>query len=335
MDDDENNVADKIMDALERHNQKRPRGYPEQIDDGRLWNMLQHLRWLLETTWDEVGALLSTVRTMADLIDVLKPWEKRLEQSEYPVRSLLRTSESRADSRLLYRRRKQGGELHTRYLDAFAWIGKCWESLERFLMIPTEGMTAAEQSVICDAIYERGRILARAGEDCIELREKEKNLDDLIRDGEAYFSRTEFLRFCRSERYSLNPFNVAKALAGLPFIGCRQSAKRCRKWPENSGGLSYGIFCILKQIVNANVRRSDLIGDADKWLEARFPRGNKYAITDLRENHYYLRRSIRAVLEQHTKRARLPGAISREYWKRKSNPTALDRAFAEDERIVK
>jgi hypothetical protein len=250
------------------------------------------------------------------------------------VCSLLRTSESRANSKLLYRRRRQSGELHTRYLDAFAWIGKCWESLDRFLMIPAEGVTPAEQSVICDAIYERARILARAGEDCIALREQEKNLDHLIRDGEAYFSRAEFLRFCLSKRYSLNPFNVAKALAGLPFIGCRQSAKRCRKWPEDSAGLSYGIFCILKQIVNANVRRSDLIGDADEWLEMRVPKGNKYAIADLRENRYYLRRSIRAVLEQRTNRARLPGAISREYWKRKSNPTALDRAFAGDERIV-
>jgi hypothetical protein len=335
MDTDENNMAEKIVAALDSHNRKQPRGYPEQIDDGRLCNMRQHLRWLLETTWDEVGSLLSTVRTMADLVNVLKSWEKRLEQSEYPVRSLLRTSESRANSRLLYRQRKKSGELHTRYLDAFACIGRCWESLERFFVIPTEGMTTAEQSVICDAIYERARILARAGEDCTALREQEKNLDDLIRDGEAYFARTEFLRFCRSKRYSLNPLNVANALAGLPFIGCRQSATRCLKWPEDSGGLSYGIFGILEKIVNGNVRRSDLVRNADEWLEARFPKGNKYAIADLRENRYYLRRSIRFVLEQGTNRARLPGAISREYWKRKSNPTALDRAFAEDERIVK
>jgi hypothetical protein len=99
--------------------------------------------------------------------------------------------------------------------------------------------------------------------------------------------------------------------------------------------LSYEIFRILQRIVRANVRRSDLIRDADNWLEARRSNGKAFAIADLRENRYYLRRSISAVLKQDMTRAQLPGAISREYWKRKSNPSAIDRAFAEEERIVK
>jgi hypothetical protein len=102
--------------------------------------------------------------------------------------------------------------------------------------------------------------------------------------------------------------------------------------------LSYGIFRILQRIVSANVRRSDLVRDADKWLEAPGPVGKgwkAFAVADLRQNRYYLRRAISAVLKEGTIRARLPGAISKEYWRRKSNPTAVDRAFAEEERIVK
>jgi len=334
---DDINMAEKIMAGLSSHSPKRPRGFPEQIDDGRLWGVRQHLRGLLETTWDEVGSLLLRVRTMTDLVQVLKPWEKRVEREEHAVKALLRSSEARANSRLLCRQRKQSGELHTRFLDAHTWIAKCWDSLERFLVIPTEGMTSAEQSVICDAIYERARTLARAGVECLALRNQESDLDELIRDGEAYFARTEFLRFCRAKRYTLNPLNVANALAGLPFIGCRHSIKRCRKWPEGTGGLSYGIYCILERIVSANVRRSDLIKDADKLLEANRPIGKAwkaFAIADLRKNRYYLRRSISAALDQGIGRARLAGVISKEYWKRKSNPSALDRAFAEDESIV-
>jgi hypothetical protein len=335
MDTSDLNVPENIVSALTAHERKRPRGYPQQLDDGRLWGVRQHLRWLLETTWDAVGSVLPGVRTMAHLRQGLKPWEKRLEQEEHVIKALLRGSETPAGSRLLYRQRKQGGQLHTRFLDAHERIGKCWESLERFMIIPTEGLPTAEQDVICEAIYERARILARAGEEYITLRDQEKKLDELIRDGEAYFARTEFLRFCRSKRYRLNPLNVANALAGLPFIGCRQSAKRCRKWPEESGGLSYEIFRILQRIVRANIRRSDLIRDADKWLEAPRPNGKAFAIADLRENRYYLRRSISAVLKQDMRRTQLVGAISREYWKRKSNPSAIDRAFAEEERIVK
>jgi hypothetical protein len=132
---------------------------------------------------------------MAHLRQVLKPWEKRLEQEEHVINALLRGSETPAGSRLLYRQRKQGGQLHTRFLDAHERIGTCWESLERFMVIPTQGLPTAEQDVICDAIYERARILARAGEEYITLRDQEKKLDELIKGGEAYFARTEFPAF--------------------------------------------------------------------------------------------------------------------------------------------
>jgi hypothetical protein len=334
MEDDRVNVPKKIIDMLTDRERKRPRGYPQQLDDDRLWNTRQHFRWLVETTWDEVGSFLSKVRTMSRLEEALKPWERRVEQEEHAVRALLWKGESPADSRLLYRQRKQSGQIHARYLEAYEALEKSWESLERFRVIPATQLTSAEQDVICDAIYERARALARAGTEYIALAQQEKDLDALIRDGEAYFARNEFLRFCKSKRYTLNPLNIANALAGLPFIGCRQSVRRCKKWPDDSGGLSYGIFQILERIISTNARRPDLVRDAERWLRARRPNGKAFAIADLREHWYYLRRSISSVLEQGTTRAQLAAAISREYWKRKSSPSAIDRAFADEEKIA-
>jgi hypothetical protein len=201
------------------------------------------------------------------------------------------------------------------------------------MVIPAVELSPAERDVICDAIYERARVLARAGAECIALRDKEYELEKLVCDGEAHFARVEFLQFCRSRRYRLNPLNVANALAGLPFIGCRHSIKRCRKWPDNSGGLSYGIYRILQRIGSGNIRRSELIRDAERFLRGRHP-GKSFAIPDLREHWYYLRRSISVVLQQGIPMSRLASAISREYWKRKLNPNAVDRAFSTDERIV-
>ncbi|MGP0021257.1 MAG: hypothetical protein ACLPHP_21995 [Candidatus Sulfotelmatobacter sp.] len=330
---DDFNVAEKILSTLD---ERQPlRGYPTQIDKDRLWNMRQHLRFLLETTWDEVGCRFQTVRKMGDLRDVMKPWEKRIEQEEHVVRALLWNSERPATSRSLYRQRKQLGELHDRYLSAMEWIDECRDSLERFMVIPGQHLSLAEQDVIRDEIYERARKLAHAGEECIALRDQENELEVLIKDGEAYFARNELLDFCLSKRYRLTPLDIANALAGLPFICWRRSADRCRKWKGEPEGLSFGIFRILLRVVKANVRRSDLMRDADKFLEAKRPTGNKFALADLRENRYYLRRSIAAVLEQGMRRADLAAAISREYWKRKSHPTAVDRAFAEEEKIVK
>lgn len=330
---DDFNMAEKILSALDER--KPVRGFPTKIDKDRLWNMRQHLRFLLETTWDEVGCRFRTVRKIGDLRVVMKPWEKRIEQEEHVVRALLWNGERPATSRSLYRQRKQLGKLHDRFMSATSWIDQCRDVLERFMVIPAQQLSPAEQGVIRDAIYERARKLAHAGEECIVLRDQEKEMEGLIKDGEAYFARNELFDFCLSKRYRLTPLNLANALAGLPFMGWRRSADRCRKWKEDPGGLSFEIFRILLRIVRANVRRSDLMRDADEFLEAKRSTGNKFALADLREHRYYLRRSIAAVLEQGTKRADLAAAISREYWKRKSNPSAVDRAFAGEERIVK
>src|SRR5579884_3535608 len=251
MEDDDFNVPEEIIEKFTRE-RKTPRGYPQQLEDDLLWNRRQHFRWLVETTWDEVGHVLLGVQTVAQLRKALKPWERRVEQEEHAVRALLWEGESPADSRLLYRQRKKSRQLHARYLESFDAVGKCWQSLERFRVIPAQDMPAAEQDVICDAIYQRARALARTGTEYLALAQQEKDLDVLIKNGEAYFARNEFLRFCTSKRYTLNPLNIANALAGLPFIGCRQSVRRCKKWPDDPTGMSYGVFQVLEKIISNN-----------------------------------------------------------------------------------
>ena len=333
MDLDGFNVPENILAEMDSEGRKVCRGYPERLDKGRLWGVRQHLLVLLETTWDQVGCVLPKVKTMAQLKMALEPWQKRVDQEEHVIKALLRPSETPATSKLLNRQRKQQGKLHNRFPDAFEWVGKCCDSLERFRVIPVADLTSAEQDVILDAIYKRARVLAHAGAEYIALRDQEKASEELLRDGEAYFARAEFLRFCKSKRYRLIPLNVANALSGLPFIGCRHSVRRCRKFHgEVTGGLSYEIFNIIRKIVRANVRRSELIRDAQKWIR-KLHSPKSFGILDLRQNWYYFRRAISAVLDQGMSRALLPSAISQEYWRRKSNQTPLDRAFAEEERI--
>ena len=328
------NMAEKIMAELAENERKRPRGYPERIDDETLRGAREHLVWLVETTWDEVGSNLRGIRTPAHVRPVFKAWEKRVEQEVHVVKMLLRSTERTATSQLLNRQRKQQGDLHKGALRTHEWIGKCWESLERFMQIPALELPLAEQNVIRDAINERARTLAHAGEEYLAIQDREQDLDRLVKDGEAYFARVEFVRFCRSNRYRLTPLNVANALAGLPFVGWRRSAKRCQKWPAAGvGGLSYQIFEIIRRIVQASTRRSALITDAENWLRSRRSTESS-GISDLQQNWYYLRRSIKAALDDRTSRSQLPSLISQEYWRRKSNPSPVDWAFAEEERIV-
>jgi len=266
----------------------RPRGYPERIDDGRLRGVREHLVWLLETTWHEVGCMLPSVKTEPQLRLALKAWEKRVEQEEHVVKALLRPTGKTATSTLLNRQRRQQDELHHRVLSAEKELAECWDSLHLFMQIPASDsdLPPAEQDVICEAVNERARRLAHAGNEYLSLSHREEELGRVVRDGEAYFARTELLRLCKSQRFTLNPLNVANGLAGLPFIGCRRSAKRCRDWPaQGLGGTSVQVFQIIQCIVQANARKPSLITDAENWLRTHRPTGSN-GILELQQNWY-------------------------------------------------
>jgi len=65
-------------------------------------------------------------------------------------------------------------------------------------------------------------------------------LEVQIRDLEPSFARHELFRFLKSKRYEITPESLANATAGLPYMGWRQSMRRCkeRKSLIANGGLS-------------------------------------------------------------------------------------------------
>jgi hypothetical protein len=207
------------------------------------------------------------------------------------------------------------------------------------MRIPATQLSQGEQEVIDDKIKERAQALAHAGAEYLALRDRRENLERLLQDGEAYFARAELVRFCKSRRYSLNPLNTANALAGLPFIGWRQSAKRCRKWKcPGADGIAYQTFKIIYRIVNSCIRRSELIRYAEQWLRSKGVSGrwnwSKHAVSELQRNWYYVRRSIQTVLKTKPRARALPYMITSEYLRKTARRTAVDMLFEEEERIV-
>lgn len=311
---------------------KKRRGRNLGIEDGPLWGAREHLVWLLGTTWDGVECALSSMKTAAEVLVALQIWKGR--SSEYVTVALLRPSSSPATSKQLNEWRRGRRVLNKKAQTAYEFVEKCVESFERAMRIPIAQLSQGEQIVVDDEIRKRGAVLAHAGKEYLAIHDQQETLESLLKDGEAYFARAEFVRFCRSKRYRLTPLNTANALAGLPFIGWRQSAKRCKKW-ESAGakGISFQIFEVIRRIVASNTRRSELVRDAELWLRSR--RSTKSTgVSDLQQHWYYLRRSIQTELDKGISRRHLPSAISKEYWRRKSNPSPVDLAFAEEEIIV-
>ena len=288
--------------------------------------------WLIETTWDQAGCALPTIKTPDEILIVLQIWKDR--SSEHVTGALLRSSSSPATSKQLRAQRRDLGKVNEKVRCALEDMEKRVESLERAMRIDTTQLSEGEQIVVDDEIRKRVAVAVHAANEYFALQDRQKALENLVKDGEAYFARAELVHFCRSKRYRLAPLNIANALAGLPLIGWRQSAKRCKKWKSvGEKGVSFQVFEIIRRIVASNTRRLEFVRDAELWLRDR--RSSESAgMADLHKNWYYLRRSIQTELDKGTSRRNLPSAISIEYWKRKSTPSAVDLAFAEDEIIV-
>jgi hypothetical protein len=95
------------------------------------------------------------------------------------------------------------------------------------------------------------------------------------------------------------------------------------------------VFDTIQRILRSCTRRSDLIGHAERWLRAQ-NRAKSLGVSELQQKWYYLRWSIKTVLETSPRvpTRELPFAIAREYWKRIGRPSNVDLLFEEEERIV-
>jgi hypothetical protein len=86
------------------------------------------------------------------------------------------------------------------------------------MRIDTTQLSEGEQIVVEDEIRKRVAVAVHAANEYFALQDQQKALENLVKDGEAYFARAELVHFCRSKRYRLASLNIANALAGLPLI---------------------------------------------------------------------------------------------------------------------
>jgi hypothetical protein len=327
------NVADFIDGSLFGERAKPHRGRPIAIDDGRLWNMRDQLVFMFGNSWHDVGGNLRWIKKPADVIEALAVWKN---DDQYVVKCLLRPSSTPASPKWLTVTRRKLGDLNRALYDASDAREKCRQSLETAERALSANLSDGEKAVVQDQVTKRTEKFAHADAEYSAIADRQKKMQELLLDGQASFAREEFLRFCKSNRYRLRPLNMANALAGLPHIGWRQSAKRCKKSAApGADGLSLQVFGTIQSILRSCTRRSDLIGHAERWLRTQ-KSTKSLGVSELQAKWFYLRWSIKTVLEASPRvpTRDLPFAIAREYWKRLRQPSNVDRLFEEEERIV-
>jgi hypothetical protein len=334
----ENNMAENLLELVLQGSPRRQPGRPIAIEDGRLLGARDHLIWLFEETWADVGERLPWIKKPADVLDAIRVWDNHnlSTGTHYIAKCLLRPSSIPVNQKWLSSKRFEMGKLNSAVRDAYETREKCREALDKADRALSDELSASDRAAVLDQISRRGKKLSDAKAEYDSLEKQQRELQELLSDGEASFARAEFARFCGSNRYRLEPINLANALAGLPFIGWRQSAARCRKHPSTHGkGQSIEIFRTIERIVQSCVRRSDLAGHAEKYLRDKKTK-KSLGVSELRKKWYYLRWSVKTVLdtEPRVSTRNLPFAITREYWKRTSRPSNVDSLFEEEERIA-
>ncbi len=333
------NTADNFMALLTDEKPEPQRGRPIAIDDGTLWGARDHLVWLFEETWADVGERVPWIKKPADVLDAIRVWNdpNKSCNQHHIAKSLLRPSSTPATAKWLTVTRRQLGELNKAVRNASEAREECRRALEKAERALSDDLSMNDKSKVQDQILRRSQKLAASEAEYSAISKQLNDVRDLLLDGEASFARDEFVRFCKSNRYRLTPLNIANALAGLPHIGWRQSAQRCKKHPApGADGLSMQIFRSIERIVRSNARRSNLVEHAEQWLKDKKTK-KSLGVSELRKKWYYLRWSIKTVLESSppVSTRDLPFAIAREYWKRVSRPSNVDLLFEEEERIVK
>ena len=121
---------------------------------------------------------------------------------------------------------------------------------------------------------ERTREHQAARRVCEDLRQKEKALSKLYEDERAFLAQSELLKFIRSRRYAFTPVNLANAMAGLPEMGWRQSAKRCsRHKPKHGDGAVYWLFKLIRRALSERKPSEPFVELVKLKLQSYKPKG--------------------------------------------------------------
>src|SRR5690349_5463735 len=92
-------MCDESSEEVLTENPQPRVGRAERLDDAMLLSTRNHLVWLLENTWGQVGWKLQYAKTSAQVREALHDWQQYGDY-RYVVEVLLRPSESAATGKL-------------------------------------------------------------------------------------------------------------------------------------------------------------------------------------------------------------------------------------------
>lgn len=308
----------------------RPRGRPRLVSDAELTGRRDSVVSLLEPSWGEIGWELKRARTVGDLVNAMRPFADQARN--YPIRLLLEERTSTCSSlELRQTRRNLGKASQEARLAQEAYDRQAELAAEANAALAQAGNNVRIARTVKAELERRQEELDRLGLVLEKAKNNRENLERELREQEAFIAQTELLRFLKSKRYAFTPRNLANAMAGLPYIGWRQSFQRSARSPcQIVLSLHYEVLAILQHILRN--RRPSSSEAALRLLRTelpKLPRKHGYVREYLRQNWLHVKEAVEDCWKSRSHPGAVPYRITAAFAKSLLRPrTALDRVLA-------
>lgn len=274
---------------------KSPRGRPCEISDEQLKSCHTVLSGCLETYWHEIGWELSTAKTPRNVRYVLAEFLRR-HKSIYRFPFDLETGEPTGSV--------HPRQLRRQYRQARLDLDSLQEAHPKDRQQVKKGRKAVSQAendpethkIVLQELEKREAKLKASTAQLEEMEQALQKLGIDLERQEAFFAESELFTFIRNSNKGFTPRTLAKAIAGLPYIGCAQSLRRCTKIRDKtrSPHIHYLVFKAIRYIVThwgfpSSPRKAT---ELFKTRIQSLPKNHKEARNHLKEHWPYLKEGI-------------------------------------------
>ncbi len=289
--DDELSGVENILEVL-TGNSREPnkRGRPFSLDQPSLLNRRRTLQFWIDGSWGKIGWKLRTAKTVSDIRKAFKPLGA---DSNHPANLFAQNTRKTATAAKIRLRSKQLGRLNGIMRRESLATRQSQEAVDRVRAAFQQAESKRDKGEFEEILNERVSLQEEAQRKYAALERKERKLTEQLREERAFFAQHELLRCLKSGRCAFTPYKLASAMAGLPEVGWRRSAKRCSRDKSSSeAGQIFWLFRLLcRAISESKAANTNLSEHVRRTLQTHKDRKD-YRLINAKENWRHLRRAI-------------------------------------------
>ena len=275
------------------------------LTDAQLTSRRDQLVQLLENAWGQIGWPLRQARTPQDIQKALAG----VEFIGFPhlLAPFARTSEAKPDAAKIRALRQQIGKRNKAIYKVFDKQQRTAEALRHAEMAVSQ-CSKANLKILRRELERRKRQVKRTNERYSTLNQGANALRAEVESIEAAYAQSQLLSLVKTKRYSYTPLHLADGMAGLPYMGWRQSASRCyredmrrikllpkeqrKQRCQVADGLWYTIFLMIRKVIEPTKKAGKITSELADAIDRMNKSKKRYVKDFLIENWYFLKCAI-------------------------------------------